>query len=48
MPVPIEFPAIEVPPPRIVTGILDSLAIESTETISAESLGITTNAGGTR
>jgi hypothetical protein len=48
MPVPIEFPAIEVPPPRSVTGILDSLAIESTETISAESLGITTNAGGTR
>ena len=48
MPVPIEFPAIEVPPPRIVTGILDSFAIESAEMISAESLGITTNAGGTR
>ena len=48
MPVPIELPAIEVPPPRSVTGILDSLAIESTERISVESLGKTTNAGGTR
>jgi hypothetical protein len=48
MPVPIALPAIEVPPPRSVTGILDSFAIESAEMISAESLGITTSAGGTR